>query len=328
MPKKKTKKSVIEQQYNRERRRVQAAINRAKKQGYQFDKSPLPPKPKKITKASVTRLQKITPTVIRKSATSNIQARVTTTRKPLPTKPTKPVNTLYQEYVKNANRIRAFMKSAKDRGFVWLENPLPEYFGKLTRESSNAELIKAVTDLKALTPDTLYTVGEWVDPTTGEIVPAVEGLKLIKQQAAAKRRKTIETPPTPEIPIEPTFVLEDIPESELPFTEQPSPYVPSFSQVVLANFYDVLDRCENGAAAPIIREWVDLVVLQYGENAAANMIQQAAENGVQISFAECYSVPHARTFMNETLRYLNADSNTLSNVDTLLEESEWWELPD
>lgn len=45
----------------KERRRLQQALYRARKQGYIFDDDILPKKPKKITPASVKRLERITP---------------------------------------------------------------------------------------------------------------------------------------------------------------------------------------------------------------------------------------------------------------------------
>lgn len=62
------KKSEIQQEYRKERNRIQRFIKRAEKRGYVFDENILPKIPKRITKASVSRLKKITPkTLYRKS---------------------------------------------------------------------------------------------------------------------------------------------------------------------------------------------------------------------------------------------------------------------
>lgn len=55
-----SKQSELVQKYNRERRRIQRQINRMEKRGYMVDSSALPKKPKRITPASVSRLEKIT----------------------------------------------------------------------------------------------------------------------------------------------------------------------------------------------------------------------------------------------------------------------------
>ena len=57
----KRKLSPLQQEYRKQRRRVQAFVRRAKKRGYQFIENIVPNIPKKITKASVERLKKLTP---------------------------------------------------------------------------------------------------------------------------------------------------------------------------------------------------------------------------------------------------------------------------
>ena len=53
------------QEYMKERKRIQQAITREKKSGYIVPESLLPDIPKRITKASINRLKKITPKTIR-----------------------------------------------------------------------------------------------------------------------------------------------------------------------------------------------------------------------------------------------------------------------
>lgn len=54
------KLTPAEKAYNRERRRIQRQINRMSERGYDVPENILPPQPKRITAASVRRLQKIT----------------------------------------------------------------------------------------------------------------------------------------------------------------------------------------------------------------------------------------------------------------------------
>lgn len=56
--------------YRKERRRIQQFIRRAEKRGYRFDSNVLPKIPKRITKASVHRLIKITPKALYQKATA------------------------------------------------------------------------------------------------------------------------------------------------------------------------------------------------------------------------------------------------------------------
>ena len=56
----KRKVTPIQQQYRKERRRIQNAMNRLDKQGYVLPEDLLPSIPKKVTQASINRLKKIT----------------------------------------------------------------------------------------------------------------------------------------------------------------------------------------------------------------------------------------------------------------------------
>lgn len=57
---KRRKQTPAEKSYNRERRRIQRQITRMSRRGYIVPENILPPRPKRITAASVRRLQKIT----------------------------------------------------------------------------------------------------------------------------------------------------------------------------------------------------------------------------------------------------------------------------
>lgn len=57
---KRKKLSVVEKEYNKQRRRVQNYVNSMLDRGYEFKNQPLPDIPKKITKASINRLKAIT----------------------------------------------------------------------------------------------------------------------------------------------------------------------------------------------------------------------------------------------------------------------------
>lgn len=69
MAKKKARKlSQTRKEYNKQRKRVQSFLSRARKQGYIFDENILPQIPKRITKESVSRLVKLTPKELYKKA--------------------------------------------------------------------------------------------------------------------------------------------------------------------------------------------------------------------------------------------------------------------
>lgn len=65
---KQRKPTPAEQAYNKELRRINRLIKAAEKRGFIFNLKILPPQPKKITKATVQRLKKITPETLYKRA--------------------------------------------------------------------------------------------------------------------------------------------------------------------------------------------------------------------------------------------------------------------
>lgn len=64
----KRKLTPIQQQYRKERRRIQNAMNRLEKQGYVLQDDLLPSVPKKVTQASINRLKKINTEAIYKKS--------------------------------------------------------------------------------------------------------------------------------------------------------------------------------------------------------------------------------------------------------------------
>lgn len=64
----KRKLTPIQQQYRKERRRIQNAMNRLEKKGYVLQDDLLPSVPKKVTQASINRLKKITTEAIYKKS--------------------------------------------------------------------------------------------------------------------------------------------------------------------------------------------------------------------------------------------------------------------
>ena len=68
MPRKK-KQTQAQKEYRKEQQRIKRFIKRAQERGFMFDESVLPPTPKRITKASVQKLKKLTAKELYKRAT-------------------------------------------------------------------------------------------------------------------------------------------------------------------------------------------------------------------------------------------------------------------
>ena len=61
-------KSAVEQEYNKQLKRVKSFVRRAEKKGFIFSENVIPSKPKRITQASVRKLEKLTPTKLYQKA--------------------------------------------------------------------------------------------------------------------------------------------------------------------------------------------------------------------------------------------------------------------
>lgn len=64
------RKSPVQEQYRKELRRIKRFIKSAEERGFRFEADIIPEEPKRITKASVKRLSKLTPTTLYKKATA------------------------------------------------------------------------------------------------------------------------------------------------------------------------------------------------------------------------------------------------------------------
>ena len=58
---KKRKQTETEKLYSKQLKRIKQFIRRAEKRGFVFEEDIIPQKPKKVTKASVRKLEKLTP---------------------------------------------------------------------------------------------------------------------------------------------------------------------------------------------------------------------------------------------------------------------------
>lgn len=124
-------KNAIEQEYRRNRSRIQHYIKRYEKLGYDFSNIGLGKIPEKITLKDVEKLKKLTPKKLRQKA-GIIDNRAKNE----------------EEYRKNRRRIQNFIKSNEKRGYDFSSIELGKTPEKITR--------KDVEKLKKLTPEKLY----------------------------------------------------------------------------------------------------------------------------------------------------------------------------
>lgn len=89
---------------------------------------------------------------------------------------------LRKEYQKERNRITRFMRAAEKRGYIFDEGLLPPPPKRITKAS--------VRRLSKLKPDFLYSHAHYVEPDTGEYMPAKRGRVEERKKAARKAHLT------------------------------------------------------------------------------------------------------------------------------------------
>lgn len=89
---------------------------------------------------------------------------------------------LRKEYQKERNRITRFMRAAEKRGYIFDEGLLPPPPKRITKAS--------IRRLSKLKPDFLYSHAHYVEPDTGEYMPAKRGRVEERKKAARKAHLT------------------------------------------------------------------------------------------------------------------------------------------
>ena len=90
--------------------------------------------------------------------------------------------TVKDEYQKELNRIKRFVKSAEKRGYRFETDPIP----KKVKNPTN----KSIERLQKITPTTLYSKATYFDPILQARVSGTEERKLIRSRASKKAAQT------------------------------------------------------------------------------------------------------------------------------------------
>lgn len=206
MAKKKHIETELEREYKKARRRLQQIIRRAKKRGYIFPTKVIPEVVKRVTKKSVERLEKITPSSIYKKATTIPENPIKPVKPPIISRPRqskqepklhksrlrqdtpyipkerKKKTETQEAYDKQRERIKQFIKRAEKRGYTFTGDVIPP---KITDAT-----IADVEGLQALTADVLYTKATYTDPTTGRTISGTKRRDIERSEAGKKAYKT------------------------------------------------------------------------------------------------------------------------------------------
>lgn len=91
-----------------------------------------------------------------------------------------------QAWKKEVNRLKRFIRNANKRGFIFPLDIIPSQPSRITEA--------ALSRLRDLTPARMYSLGQYIDPETGEIRSGTKGRTLERSRAAKKRYKNPQGP--------------------------------------------------------------------------------------------------------------------------------------
>lgn len=257
--------SPTERAYSAQVKRIKNFIRRAEKRGYIFNENTLPTKPKRITQASVRRLQRLTPQQLYKKAQYSGQLSEGKT-----VSAQAGLQLEKHARIEKAKRTRERKRVAKQADLElkqWLDQHRYEIeeSGLYEPEPEEPEIVELAT-------------GNDVDPETGEILPpenngwSNEELKM--------------------------FDTIQVPERETSDTS-------FFARTVIDNFYIRLKKYTNSDATDIMKNWISTCIANTSENDVANMLQRGAEAGLVINGAVMYNSTYLYSYLTGMMEYLD-----------------------
>lgn len=173
------------------------------------------------------------------------------------------------EYEKQIRRITRLIKEVEKEGGKLSEELVPP---KPIRVSK-----KRIQLLKKITAKKIYSSSEFVDLDTGEIITP-------KSRTEWKKRKK--------------------PRTELVHTERPIGVqdIPTFSQIYINNYRSHLKEVDTFASS-IILTWLNNMVDNYGYDDVAQMLKEAEDNGIILTYERLYRSELAMQYVSELMNY-------------------------
>lgn len=257
--------SPTERAYSAQVKRIKNFIRRAGKRGYIFNENTLPTKPKRITQASVRKLQRLTPKQLYKKAQysgqlsegktvsaqtglqlekrARIEKAKETRKRNIEVKKAK-------QYDENIRRIVAEELKYRQDKQDWKKNR--------NYEPEETEILELAAD-------------DNINPDTGEI------LEPVREQ-----------------PIEHDWVQDNTSED---------PYF--FDNIVIGNFRLSIDKYVHGGGRNIIDKWLKECIEQTDQHSVAMMLQHGAEAGLTITPKVMYDGKLMTDYITRMMNYLD-----------------------
>lgn len=220
----------------------------------------------------------------------------------------KKLTQLQLDYKKQVKRLKQAVRRAEKRGYIVPENVIPKQPKRITK--------KSVERLKKITTKEIYSKSEKLDFETGELIPGEVARKQERSESAKKAAKTRK---------EKRYNAE---KGESEYYEPQYETFPSAADIVIANFRAELARFPE-VAQPIVNKWLDRLLNDYSKEDVAEMLENAAAQGLGIDYSIAYREDLLLDRLSEMLELL-PDASTGNKMDIMeaLEYYEDWELPD
>lgn len=218
----------------------------------------------------------------------------------------KKLTPLQREYNKQVSRINRAVKQLETQGFAFSDEP---YTPPKRATKKNIE------KLKSITVRTLKQKAQYIDIDTGEVIStAREEARRRRSEASKKaweRRRQADAE-----------YIKTITETQV----EPERY-PYFEEIVISNFKLEAEQFPE-IAGPMIVNWVNSLIAQYGKEPVANMLQEGRENGLVIDYQIAYRKDLLTNFIAEMLDYLEVPEPEKRKIVDAFEMDEDWEEPE
>lgn len=214
---------------------------------------------------------------------------------------------LQLEYKKQVKRLKQEIARAEKRGYFFPEDIIPDKPKRITR--------KTVERLKKIKTKELYAKAEKLDIETGELIPGTEARKQERTEASKKAARTRK---------EKRYNAQ---QGESEYYEPQYESFPSAADIVISNFREEASRFPE-VAQPIVNQWLDHLLNDYSKEDVAEMLENAAAQGLGIDYSIAYREDLLLDRLSEMLDLL-PDASTGNKMDIMeaLEYEEDWELP-
>lgn len=215
---------------------------------------------------------------------------------------------LQLDYSKQVKRLKQAIRRAEKRGYIVPDNIIPERPKRITR--------KTVERLKKITTDDIYKKSEKLDFETGELILGETARKAERSEAAKKASQTRR---------DKRYNAE---RGESEYYEPQYETFPSAADIVISNFRAEATRFPE-VAQPIVNQWLDRLLRDYSKEDVAEMLENAAAQGLGIDYSIAYREDLILDRLSEMIDLL-PDASTGNKMDIMeaLEYEEDWELPD